>query len=156
LSGAVTIRPARASERRSLIALQRRAALANPGDRAALQAHPDAIDLPARQIADGHVWVAERDGHVVGFHVTLPRDDGGADLDGLFVEPEKWRSGIGRALVEHAAERARQSGAAALHVLGNPHAEGFYSALGFQTGATAATRFGPGLIMRLPLPRPSA
>jgi len=150
------IRPARASERGMLKALQRRAGLANPSDRAALESHPDAIDLPARQIEAGQVWVAERDGRIVGFHVTLPRDDHDAELDGLFVEPERWRSGVGRALVEHAAEWARQNGAACLHVIGDPHAEGFYSSLGFRTVATASTRFGPGLIMRLPLPRSSA
>lgn len=39
-------RPATAGERRQLVELQRRASLANPGDREALLAHPDAIDLP--------------------------------------------------------------------------------------------------------------
>jgi len=42
----VLIRPAVMSERQALEALQRRAALHNPGDGDALLANPDAIELP--------------------------------------------------------------------------------------------------------------
>jgi hypothetical protein len=44
-----------AGERQALEALQWRAPLHNPGDRAALLAHPDAIELPQSQIDDGLV-----------------------------------------------------------------------------------------------------
>jgi hypothetical protein len=56
-------------------------------DRAALLAHPDAIDLPAEQISGGRIVVIELAGKVVGFAAVLPREDGNVDLDGLFVEP---------------------------------------------------------------------
>jgi len=148
---AVTTRPARLAERGALIALQGRAALANEGDREALLAHPEAIDLPAQQIIRSDVIVAEREGRRAGFSAIEMREDGDAQLDGLFVEPDLWRCGLGRLLVERAADRAREHGARILHVIGNPHAEGFYLRLGFVTTGRFETQFGPGLLMELPL-----
>ena len=94
----VVIRPALHTERSCLEALQWRASLANAGDRDSLLAHPDAIALPVQQIGDGHVFVAERDGAIVGFAAVLPRPDGDAELDALFVEPSLWKAGVGRLL----------------------------------------------------------
>src|SRR5690348_6947960 len=115
------IRRALVSEQRELEALQTRASLTNAGDRDALLAHPDAIELPVEQIAAGLVFVAERNGTMAGFAALLPRSDAGAELDALFVEPTMRRCGIGRRLVEHCCEVARVQGAAFLHVIGNPH-----------------------------------
>jgi GNAT superfamily N-acetyltransferase len=144
----VLIRPAVIPERQALEALQRRASLNNPGDREALLANPDAIELPSDQIAAGQVFVAERDGAIVGFSAVLPREDSGTDLDGLFVEPHLWGHGIGRLLVERCVAYARAHGSAALHVVGNPHAEGFYKRCGFEMLGTVDTRFGVGLSFR--------
>jgi len=147
----IVIRAALAAERSSLEALQWRASLANPGDRDALLAHPDAIVLPVEQIADGQVFVAERDGAIVGFAAILARADGDAELDALFVEPSLWKKGVGRLLVEHSASAARARASRILHVVGNPHAEGFYTACGFRTTGAVETRFGRGLAMERPL-----
>jgi N-acetylglutamate synthase-like GNAT family acetyltransferase len=144
----LSIRLADTDECKALEALQLRAALNNAGDREALLSNPDAIVLPLEQITAGQVFVAERDGAVVGFAVVLPRADGETELDGLFVEPDVWRHGIGRSLVDHCSDVMRAQGAAALHVVGNPHAEGFYTACGFETTGTRSTRFGVGLLMR--------
>lgn len=144
----VFIRPARPDERTTLESLQWRASLNNPRDRDALLANPDAIALPAEQIADGGVFVAESDGVVAGFAAVLPRSDGGAELDALFVEPDLWKRGIGRQLVDHVATMARKGGASFLSVVGNPHAEGFYIRCGFHITGTIETRFGAGLAMR--------
>ena len=142
------IRRAVVSEQRELEDLQTRASLTNAGDRDALLAHPDAIELPPEQIAAGSVFVAERNGAIAGFAALLPRGDGGAELDALFVEPTMRRCGIGRLLVEHCCEVARLQGSAFLNVIGNPHAQNFYIACGFQLTGTAETRFGSGLLMR--------
>lgn len=145
------VRVAAPSEKQMLEALQTRASLANPADRASLLAHPDAIEIPLEQIESGRVIVAEAGGVVVGFAAIVPREDGDAELDALFVEPGSWRQGIGRTLVRHCAVLARSSGAASLHVLGNPHAEEFYAACGFDVLGTAHTRFGTGLLMSMAL-----
>ena len=139
---------ARASEQISLEGLQWRASLSNLGDREALLAHPDAIQLPPQQIEDGLVFVAEVAGATIGFAAILPRADGNTELDALFVEPGVWRSGVGRALVERCASEGQASGATSLHVVGNPHAEGFYIACGFKAHGTVRTRFGVGLILK--------
>ena len=144
----IAIRSAVHAERASLEALQWRASLANIGDRDALLANPDAIALPIEQIATDCVFVAERDGVVAGFAAVVPRPDGGAELDALFVEPHLWKHGIGRRLVDHVAEVARARAASFLHVIGNPHAEGFYVSCGFRVIGTVETRFGVGLAMR--------
>jgi GNAT superfamily N-acetyltransferase len=144
----VLIRPAVMSERHILETLQRRASLNNPGDRDALLANPDAIELPPDQIAAGHVCIAERDGAIVGFSVVLPREGPEMDLDGLFVEPRFWRHGIGRLLVEYSVAFARAQGSSALYVVANPHAEAFYRRCGFEMLGTVLTRFGAGLSFR--------
>ena len=144
----VVIRPALQAERSSLEALQWRASLANSGDRDSLLANPDAITLPVEHIADGHVFVAQHEGVLAGFAAVLPRPDGNAELDALFVEPTLWTRGVGRLLVEHCADVARERASRILHVVGNPHAEGFYLACGFRTTGTVETRFGTGLAMQ--------
>src|SRR5215217_7149443 len=144
----VSIRLGRRDEQKMLESLQRRASLANPGDRDALLAHPGAIELPVEQITSGCVFVAECDGVVAGFAAVVPRPDGGAELDALFVEPHLWKHGIGRRLVDYVANVARTRAATFLHVIGNPHAEGFYMSCGFRNSGTVDTQFGVGLDMR--------
>lgn len=138
---AVRIRLAEPDEREALEALQWRASLANPDDRPHLEAHPDAIDLPHQQIADGDVLVAETRGGIAGFAAVV-----GHELDGLFVEPDRWRQGIGAALVEAAAHVALGRGGA-LTVIANPAALGFYDRCGFVGEEMVKTRFGSGLRM---------
>jgi GNAT superfamily N-acetyltransferase len=144
----VVIRTAVPAERSTLEALQWRASLSNPGDRDALLSNLDSIVLPLEQIADGHVFVAERDGVIVGFAAVLPRPDGDAELDALFVDPHIWKRGVGRLLVDHCVGVAQQRSSRILQVVANPHAEGFYLACGFQVTGAVETRFGPGLTMQ--------
>jgi len=144
----VTVRPAVTSERVLLEALQWRASLNNPNDREALLANPDAIVLPCQQIAGGGVFVAVQAGQIRGFAAVLPREDSDSELDALFVEPACCRQGIGRILIEQCSAAAGQAGASYLHVVGNPHAEGFYAACGFQMLGIQDTRFGVGLLMK--------
>src|SRR5438105_7522958 len=136
----LVIRVAVHSEQMELEQLQLRASLGNAGDRDALLAHPDAIELPAEQIAKGRVFVSELEGEIVGFAAVEPRADRDSELDALFVDPDMQRRGIGRALVEHCAEFARRQSSLALHVVGNPHAKSFYAKCGFEVTGTAETR----------------
>jgi len=148
----VTARPvfrlAIPAERLALEELQRRASLMSEEDRDALLAHPDAIELPLEQITAGRTIVAETVDELLGFAVVLQRDDGDAELDGLFVEPAQWRRGIGRALVAEAERLAAREGAASLWVIANTSALDFYGACGFVTVGEVATRFRPAPRMR--------
>ena len=144
----MTIRKAEPGEREALEALQRRASLMWEEHRDALLAHPDAIDLPADQIAAGHVFVCEHHGEVAGFGVVLPREDGQAELDGLFVEPAAWGRGVGRRLIGEAERLAMSRVATTLHVIANARALGFYTACGFELDGQAQTRFGVACTMK--------
>ena len=137
----LTLRLARPEEHDELEDLQRRASLELEDYREQLLAHPDAIHLPPAQIANGQVIVAEFDGGIVGFAAVV-----GGELDGLFVEPDMWGGGIGRALVDAAAHQARRKGLS-LTVIANPAARGFYESCGFTAEGEEQTRFGPGLRM---------
>jgi GNAT superfamily N-acetyltransferase len=68
------------------------------------------------------------------------------ELDGLFVEPDLWGSGIGRALADAAAHEARKRGLT-LKVIASPSARRFYENCGFSVEGEAQTRFGPALRM---------
>ncbi len=73
---------------------------------------------------------------------------GFGELDGLFVEPDLMRGGIGRLLVEDAVTRARAgAGVSRLEVTANPRALGFYERVGFVRVGEVPTQFGPGIRM---------
>jgi GNAT superfamily N-acetyltransferase len=148
---APVIRTARTDERAALIELQRRASLANEGDRAMVLANPGMIDIPLAQFEEDCVLVAERDGALLGLAVVLPREDGEVELDGLFVEPSAWRQGIGRHLVDAACAHTLKRGATALHVIANPHAGTFYDSCGFKPLGEVKTEFASAIAMRKPL-----
>jgi GNAT superfamily N-acetyltransferase len=142
------IRDATATEAASLEALQRRSSDVWEAYREQLAAHPDAIELPRSYIDHGWVRVAVDDRATpVGFSVVIPGRDLAHELDGLFVEPDHMRAGIGRALVEDAAARASGEGAARLEVTAGP-AQGFYERVGFCLIGAEQTRFGPAVRMR--------
>ena len=143
-----TIRTAVAADHKALEALQWRASLNNPGDREALLAHPEVVELPLQQIESGNVFIAEVAGAIKGFAAIVPRPDGNWELDALFVDPEHWRQGIGRRLVEYGCSKAKACGAAEFHVIGNPHAQAFYAANGFESLGTMSMRFGVGLLLK--------
>ncbi|MCC7267944.1 MAG: GNAT family N-acetyltransferase [Caulobacteraceae bacterium] len=145
----IRIRPARLDEQGLLEELQLRASLVWEDTREDLLANPEVVELPAQQIEDGYVFVAERDGVVAGFGVLLPIDGQEPGLDGLFVEPEDFGGGVGRALVAEAVRRTRAMGAPGLKVVANLNARGFYDACGFEPLREVPTRFAPALIMRL-------
>lgn len=125
--------------------MQHRSSRALPEYRDQLDANPEAIHLPLEQIERGQVVVAEGVDGVAGFAVILIDEDS-AELDGLFVEPELWRRGVGRILVELAAHEARLAGLS-LTVVAAPAARDFYEKCGFSVEGDVETRFGPALKM---------
>ncbi|MDH6229199.1 GNAT family N-acetyltransferase [Streptomyces chilikensis] len=83
---------------------------------------------------DGRLWVAEADGEVAGF-VALDDDE----VTWLYVDPQRYRQGIGRTLLRHAVAAAGPR--VEVTVLdGNPAAEALYAGEGF---IVTETRTGP-------------
>ncbi len=118
----------------------------------------DALDIEVRASrykfdADGPddlaTWIALEDGAVVGFVTIGPCDDedtlGAGEIYGLYVEPDRWRSGVGARLMAEGKERLRERGfsGAVLWVLErNPRARAFYEACGWRVdGATKTIDF---------------
>ncbi len=92
-----------------LEALQRRSSDVWRQYRRQLAAHPEAIELPPSFIDSSWVRVAiADDDSAIGLSVVIPSDSGTYELDGLFVEPARTHSGVGRALVEDALSKGSQ------------------------------------------------
>ncbi len=92
--------------------------------------------------------VAIEEDAIVGFATTRPAkgDETGeiGELLGLYVDPERWGCGVGRALIGAANERLRQQGfrEAILWVLaGNRRAERFYQHNGWSPDGTGHKEF---------------
>jgi N-acetylglutamate synthase-like GNAT family acetyltransferase len=148
------VRLAHPDDRLNLIELQRRASLVYEDSRQQLLDHPDAIDLDEEMLANNEVFVAEIDGHIVGFATIMAHEGDDAEIDGLFVEPSEWRKGIGTALVQQIEREAAAWGASRLHVLANRNALGFYEAMGFSAIGEKRTELGPtGVLMAKPVNR---
>jgi GNAT superfamily N-acetyltransferase len=142
-----------AGEAAVLEALQRRSSAVWEQYRQALAAHPDAIELPEDFVRRGWVRVAvDGTGTPIGFSVVIPSDVDAHELDGLFVDPDYMRRGVGRSLVDDAVRRASRQGARCLEVTAGP-AQGFYERVGFIRFDAAQTRFGPAVRMRRELDR---
>lgn len=88
-----------------------------------------------RPPAGWSTFVAVRDGQVAGFTSVGPsRDEEGiGELYAIYVDPDAWSTGTGRALIEHAeAQLAAEYTVATLWVLeDNPRARQFYERAGW-------------------------
>ncbi|MGH2963943.1 MAG: GNAT family N-acetyltransferase [Solirubrobacterales bacterium] len=86
-----------------------------------------------------HHAVAELDGRVMGYLVFGPSRDRDAparvgEVWALYVHPEAWRCGLGRALVGHALAELREAGCDVVTLwtlADSPSARAFYEACGF-------------------------
>jgi GNAT superfamily N-acetyltransferase len=145
---ATEIRPAEPADVPSLRAVFRRSSLSNDGDRTILLAHPEVLELSDLRLRDGNPIVATVDGTVAGF-ANIIDSDGWIELDGLFVDPDWMRRGVGRVLVEAVIADACARGFARIEVTANEHARSFYEAVGFVQHAVVETRFMPAPRMHL-------
>jgi GNAT superfamily N-acetyltransferase len=134
------IRPGVLADLAAVRDVYRRASLSNAGDRANLLAHPEHLVLGPEGLNEGRTLVAEQDGSVVGF-ATWADADGVTELEDLFVDPDWTRRGMATALVNGIAEVIRGRGVERLEVTANPHAMGFYTAIGFFPCGVANTEF---------------
>ena len=74
--------------------------------------------------------VYETDNRILGFYAIEKLNDNESELEALFVKPEHIGSGIGRALMEHARDFAKNQRFLSLKIQGDPNAEAFYLASG--------------------------
>ncbi len=144
----IVIRDAVRAEYAVLAGVFRRASWSNEGDRAFLSANPHLLELGTDVFDKGRVRVADVDGVIAGFAVTIDVE-GVWELDDLFVDPEWMRRGIGSRLVGDAVAEARRRSVPSIEVTANDHALDFYGRAGFVVVGEAATLGGTSPRMRL-------
>jgi len=129
----VIIRPARAGEESELTELAIRSKGHWGHDAAFLERARAELTVRPEHLERWIVRVAERDGAVVGLAAV---DPGAAELELLFVDPPAIGTGVGRALLQDALDRARAAGLGELLIESDPDAEPFYRAAGAQPHGT--------------------
>jgi GNAT superfamily N-acetyltransferase len=120
------LRAARPGEERRLSELALRSKAHWGYDEAFLESCREELRVTPEQIARGDVTVAE-DGAIVGLSVV---DLDAAELLSLFAEPAAIGTGVGKALLRAALERAAAHGVPALTFESDPNAEAFYRSQG--------------------------
>nr|WP_063779402.1 GNAT family N-acetyltransferase [Kibdelosporangium sp. MJ126-NF4]CEL22614.1 putative acetyltransferase [Kibdelosporangium sp. MJ126-NF4]CTQ89756.1 putative acetyltransferase [Kibdelosporangium sp. MJ126-NF4] len=95
----------------------------------------DELRLRPDEVVARRTMVAERDGTVHGM-ATLDGDPPDGELGLLFVEPDAIGRGVGRMLYRHVMAEAARLGFAQVRIESDPHAEGFYLAMGAQRQGT--------------------
>jgi GNAT superfamily N-acetyltransferase len=127
-----TVRQAKPEEQRELTRLCVRATLQAGHDDAFVDRAMPALTVTVPFINAKVVQVAQDgSGEVVGVvWVTLTALPGIALLHGLFVDPARWKCGIGRVLFEAAVARAREIATGAMMIYSEPSSEGFYRRMG--------------------------
>lgn len=91
---------------------------------------PDMVVHPHYLTAERGI-VAEEAGTPIGYAI-LSVEGESAFLRDLFVEPDRFRQGIGTALFSEAVRFAREQGARSITLGGDPNAIGFYERMGMR------------------------
>ena len=92
------------------------------------------------------VFIDEDADGIAGFYRLLP-DGEVAELDSLFVDPRAIGTGVGRRLWEHAVATAAELGCTELVFQSDPHAEGFYLAMGATRDGESESTVMPGRML---------
>ena len=80
-------------------------------------------------IRDNHVYVAEEDGEIQGFY-ALSVAGSKAELEHMWVTPDRIGTGLGKDLFLDAMERAAVLNVGAVEIVADPNAAGFYKHMG--------------------------
>ena len=89
----------------------------------------DDLTFTAATLEQCAVFCMEQDTGVVATY-ALHCDKQEAELEHFWVDPACMGEGLGRQLFAHACTQARAHGARRLRIASDPHAEGFYRAMG--------------------------
>ena len=80
-------------------------------------------------IRDNHVYVAEENGELQGFYALCVSGDK-AELEHMWVAPQRIGTGIGKELFLDAMEQAAKLNVGAVEISSDPNAAGFYKKMG--------------------------
>ena len=145
-AAAPVIRRAAAGDAATLTALALRSKAAWGYDPAFMAACRAELTITAAGIARRPTWVLEERSAILGFY-QLRLDGGTAEVAQFFVAPSSMRGGRGRRLWAHLEDRARAAGCTLIEVDADPHAEGFYLAMGMKRCGEAPSGSIPGRLL---------
>lgn len=89
----------------------------------------DDLTITPDFVNQNEVYVAEREGTVVGFYGLVTKGET-AELDHLWVSPPHIGQGVGKELFLHAMQLASARKLANVHIVADPNAEAFYEKMG--------------------------
>ena len=89
----------------------------------------ETLTITPEFVRRNEIYLAEEDGAVVGFYALIMEGEE-AELEHMWVRPERIGTGLGRELMEAAKTRAASLGARRINITGDPNAEGFYLRMG--------------------------
>lgn len=126
------IRPAVGAEAKLLTSLALRSKAVWGYTPEFMRACREELTVTPEKMADDrfHYFVCATEQELKGFYALARLDEQTYELEALFVEPDQFGSGIGRALMSHAQGVATSLGARKLIIQGDPNAEHFYQAMG--------------------------
>lgn len=147
--GVYPVREAKPEEQRELTRLCVRATMHAGYDEAFIDRTMPALTITVPLISANCVQVAENStGEIVGVVAVTPTAlQGIAQLYGLYVDPARWKRGIGRTLFGAAVARAKRIRAGALMITAEPSAEGFYKRMGAIRIGEGPFYFSPEIIL---------
>lgn len=106
--------------------------------------------------ANGRIWLAERDGALVGCAAIVLRDGGRGQLRWVLVHPAARGIGLGKSLVDRALEYCRSQNCNEVFLEttdGLPESEALYASLGFEVESSEPEELWDGvrplIVMRL-------
>lgn len=89
----------------------------------------ETLTITPEFIGSNEVYLAEQDGEALGFYALIMKGEQ-AELEHMWVRPERMGGGLGRELMEHAKRRAVSLGVRVVNITADPNAEGFYLRMG--------------------------
>jgi GNAT superfamily N-acetyltransferase len=120
----IAIRPAKATDIQAVNALMHTSS-AYKGDYYTII---EDYFVTEQYLAANQVFVAEQNNEILGFYSLIVGDV--PDLDLMFVSDAAQGWGIGRMLIEHMKQAARQKGITNVQIGAHPPAVGFYERMG--------------------------
>lgn len=94
-----------------------------------IQHWQDDLTISQDFVRNNPVYVAEREGELMGFYALVTRDDT-AVLDHLWVTSKHIGAGVGKELFIHAMQSAARRNISEVEISSDPNAEGFYQKMG--------------------------
>ena len=130
------LRAAQAGDAAALTELALRAKAVWGYDAAFMTACRAELTITPAQVAERPTWLLEDGGALAGFY-QLRVAGALAEVAQMFIDPCRLRRGLGRRLWAHLEAEARAAGCRRLEVDADPHAEGFYRAMGMRCCGSA-------------------